>query len=147
MEMRKDFFESRWSSKMVSPKGTEAPPRRDPHIQFVVHQGKKILLLDLSNCSAGEVENTMRDLPDVVTAQARGSVLVLCDFRGSSFSEEAIRSMKEVAVFNKPYVNKSAWVGADSLPKNAAEQMEQFSRRTFRTFPSRDRALAWLVQD
>jgi hypothetical protein len=45
-----------------------------------------------------------------VTTQPRGSVLILSDFTGASFDEEAIRAMKESAVFDKPYIKKSAWV-------------------------------------
>jgi hypothetical protein len=43
-------------------------------IRFIAHRDKKILLIDLSNCSATEVEETFRALPDVVTTQARGSL-------------------------------------------------------------------------
>ena len=132
---------------MPSPTGAELALRRDSHMQFIAHEGKKILLLDLSNCSAAEVERTMRALPDVVTVQPRGSVLILSDFRGASFSEEAIRFMKEAAVFNKPYVNKSAWVGAENLPTDTTAQVEQFSRRSFRAFRDRAQALAWLTKE
>jgi hypothetical protein len=36
-------------------------------IQFITHQAKQILLVDLSNCSAGEVEKIARTVPEVVT--------------------------------------------------------------------------------
>ena len=85
-------------------------------IHFISHQGKKILLIDFSNCSAPEVEKIARAAPETVTAQPRGSVLVLADFTGASFDHEALRAMKESAVFHKPYISKSAWVGAENLP-------------------------------
>jgi len=37
------------------------------HVQFITYQGKSILLVDLSNSSANEVEKILRALPDVVT--------------------------------------------------------------------------------
>jgi len=86
-------------------------------IHFISHQKKEILLVDFSNCSAVEVEKIARAAPETVTAQPRGSVLVLSDFTGASFNEEALRAMKESAVFDKPYIKKSAWVGADNLPE------------------------------
>jgi hypothetical protein len=58
-------------------------------IQFITHQAKQILLVDLSNCSAGEVEKIARTVPEVVTTRQRGSVLILSDFTGASFDEEA----------------------------------------------------------
>jgi hypothetical protein len=34
-------------------------------IRFIAHEGKQILLVDLSNCFAAEVEQILRALPDV----------------------------------------------------------------------------------
>jgi hypothetical protein len=84
-----------------------------------------------------------------VTAEARqrGSVLILSDFTGASFDEEAIRTMKETAVFDKPYIKKSAWVGAEDLPELFSENVKSFSRREFPTFKSREEALTWLAKD
>ena len=117
------------------------------HIQLINYQGKQILLVDFSNCSATEVEKIARAIPDHVTVQTRGSVLVLVDFTRALFDGEAIRVMKETAVFNKPYVKKSAWIGADQFPKEFYESLKSFSRREFPTFRTREDALAWLVED
>ena len=81
-------------------------------IRFITHQGKQILVVDLSNCSTAEVERIIRAVPEVVTTRPRASVLILSDFTGASFDEEAIWAMRESAVFDKPYVERSAWVGA-----------------------------------
>jgi len=51
------------------------------HIRFITHQGKQILLLDLSNCSAAEVGKIFRAVPELVTTRPWGSVLILSDFR------------------------------------------------------------------
>jgi hypothetical protein len=111
------------------------------------HQGKKILLLDLSNCSAAEVEKIFRAVPEFVTTRPLGSVLILSDFSRASFDPEAIRVMKETAVFDRRYVKKSAWTGTESLPHALAENVSSFSRREFRIFENRKEALAWLAKD
>src|ERR1700722_1206321 len=85
------------------------------HVRFFTYEGKKILLIDVSNCSAAEVGKIFRAVPDFVTACPRGSVLILSDFRGASIDQEAIWIMKETAVFDKPYVKKSAWTGAEEF--------------------------------
>jgi hypothetical protein len=36
-------------------------------IRFISHQGKQILLVDLSNCSSTQVERIARTVPDYVT--------------------------------------------------------------------------------
>jgi len=116
-------------------------------IRFITHQAKLILLVDLSNCSAGEVEKIVRAVPEVVTTRQRGSVLILSDFTGASFDEEAVRAMKEAAVFDKPYVKKSAWVGAETFPQLFSESVRSFSCREFPAFKTREEALTWLVKD
>jgi hypothetical protein len=116
-------------------------------IQFISHQKKQILLVDFSNCSAVEVEKIARAAPDTVTAQPRGSVLLLADFTGALFNEEALRAMKESAVFDKPYIKKSAWVGAENLSSVFEQNLKAFSKREFPTFKTRLDALSWLVDD
>lgn len=119
----------------------------DKRIGFITHQGKRILLVDLSNCAAAEVEKIIRAVPDHVTAQQRASVLLLADFTGASFSEEVHRVMKEAAVFDKPYIKKSAWIGAENLPEAFYNSLRSFSGREFLIFKGRQEALTWLAGD
>jgi hypothetical protein len=119
----------------------------DQRIRFVTHDGKQILLVDLSNCPAREVEQIARTVPNYVTAQPRGSVLVLADFTGASIDVEAIQAMKKSAVFDKPYIKRSAWVGAEKFPHSLYENLKSFSRREFPAFKTREDALSWLVKD
>jgi hypothetical protein len=116
-------------------------------IRFITHLGKQILLVDLSYCSPAEVEKTLRTLPDVVTTRPRGSVLILSDFTGASFDEDAIRVMKETAVFDKPYVKKSAWAGGEHLPQALSKNLSSYSGREFFSFKTRAEAMTWLIQD
>ena len=117
------------------------------HIRFITRHGKQILLVDLSNCSGSEVAKIVRAVPEHVTTQPRGSVLILSDFTGASFDEEAVRVMKEAAVFDKPFIKKTAWVGAENLPEAFSQSIRSFSRREFPSFETREEALAWLVKD
>lgn len=118
----------------------------DERIRFITHNGKQILLTDFSNCSAREVEKIARAVPEYVTVRPRGSVLLLVDFTKASFDEEAMRAMKESAVLDKPYIKKSAWVGAEDVPSVFVRNLKDFSHRKFPTFKSRDEALTWLVE-
>src|SRR5258708_40133897 len=116
-------------------------------IRFIDHQGKKILFVDFSNCPANEVEEIARSVPDYITVQPRNSVLVLTDFSGAAFDRDALRAMKETAVFDKPFVKKSALIGTEDLPASFYEELKSFSRRELLTFKTRQEALAWLVAD
>ena len=116
-------------------------------IQFISRNGKQVLLVDLSNCSAGEVVKIAREVPKVVTSQPRDSVLLLADLSGASFDREAVRAIKESAVFDKPYIKKSAWFGAENLPHVFYENLKSFTRREFPVFENREAALKWLTED
>jgi len=119
----------------------------DERIRFITHNGKQVLLTDFSSCSAREVERIARAVPEHVTVRPRGSVLILADFTKASLDEEALRAMKESAVFDKPFIKKSAWVGAEHIPSLFVRNLKEFSKREFPTFESREEALAWLVED
>jgi hypothetical protein len=116
-------------------------------IQFISHQGQQILFVDVSRCSAAEVENIARIVPDVVMAQPRGSVLMLVDFTGASFDRAALRAMKEAAVFDKPYIKASAWIGGEALSGAFLEELKGYSRREFPAFKTHLAALEWLVKE
>jgi hypothetical protein len=116
-------------------------------VQFITHQGKQILLIDLSNCSPNNVDKIARTVPNLVATHPLGSVLILSDFTGASCDAEAIRVLQETAVFDKPFVKKSAFVGTGTFPQEFSENLSSFSRRAFPDFKTRDEALAWLAKD
>lgn len=117
----------------------------EDRIRFIEHQGKKILLIDISNCSAAEVKRIGGLVPKFVTAHPKGSLLLLADFTGAEFDREAVTTMKEGAVFDRPHIKKSAWVGTDNLPKVFYEHIKVFSQRDLPTFKTREEAMDWLV--
>jgi hypothetical protein len=119
----------------------------EERIRFIDHQGKRILLVDLSNCPANEVEKIVRKVPDHTTVQPLGSVLVLTDFTGAAFDRDSLRAVKETAVFDKPFVKKSALIGTENLPASFYDELKSFSRRELVIFKTREEALAWLAAD
>jgi len=73
-----------------------------------MENGKEILLVDMTNCPPSEVANVARAVPNHLSTRPRGSVLLLVNFTDASFDLESIRVLKETAVFDKPYIKKSA---------------------------------------
>jgi hypothetical protein len=71
----------------------------------------------------------------------------LVDFRGASFDAEAIRVVKETAVFDKPYIKKASRIGRGTTLDNVSTEIRDFSRREFPIFSSFQEAVAWLVRD
>jgi hypothetical protein len=116
-------------------------------VRFTTHRGKEILLVDLTNCSAEEVIELLSEVQRIVTAQPRNSVLALGDLTGAEFSRAAVIRMKEVAVFDRPHVKRTAFVGAESLPQVFYQALKAFSQREFLRFETREEALDWLVRE
>lgn len=119
----------------------------DDRIRFIEHKGKRILLVDVSNCNAADLERISGYVPNYVTAEPRGSVLLLADFTGAQFSRDAATTLKESAVFDRPHLKRSAWVGTESIPHVFFENIKSFSQRSLPTFKTREEAMDWLVED
>jgi hypothetical protein len=119
----------------------------EDRIRFVEHKGKQILLVDISHCTPTEVAKIVLLVPSYVTSEPRGSVLLLADFTGAEFDRIAIDRMKESAVFDRPHLKRSAWVGIEGLPKVFYEHIKNFSQRVLPAFKTREEAMDWLVQE
>ncbi len=55
--------------------------------------------------------------------------------------------IKELLVFDRPYVKRSAWIGTESLPHVFYENFKSFSQRDFPAFKTREEAMDWLVKE
>jgi hypothetical protein len=116
-------------------------------IRFITHQGKQILFVDCTNCLPEELVEISRLVPRHVTAQPRGSVLLLADFTGAEFNKKIMEAIKPGLVFDRPYLKRSAWVGTENLPKVFYQDLKAFSQRDLPTFKTREEALDWLVSE
>lgn len=119
----------------------------DERISFVTHRGKTIMVVDLSQCKPKEILMLLEEIQRTVARHAPGSLLTLVDLTGAHFDREVATRMKEVAVRDRPYVKKSAWVGADTIPKVYYENIKNFSQRDFPSFKTRDAAMDWLAKE
>jgi hypothetical protein len=119
----------------------------EDRIRFIEHKGKQILLVDVSRCTPAEVAKIVLLVPSYVTTEPRGSVLLLADFTGAEFDRIAIDRLKESAVFDRPHLKRSAWVGIENLPKVFYEHIKNFSQRDLPSFETREKAMDWLVSE
>jgi hypothetical protein len=119
----------------------------EERIRFITHKGKQILFVDMSDCSPEEVAKLCRLVPTHVTAEPRGSLLLLADFTGAKFDKAAVALLKEGTVYDRPHLKRSAWVGIESLPKVFYNNVKAFSQRELPTFKTREEALEWLVAE
>ena len=117
---------------------------RISHITFRDHT---VLVADCSDCGPEELARIIDEVPGHVTKEAPGSVLLLGDFSRSVFTKDTVEHLKIAAVFDRPYVRKSAWVLTENLDKTLQDAIRRFSVRTIPAFPTREEALEYLVSD
>ena len=116
-------------------------------LRFIKHKGQAIFLLDFSHCQGKDMLVLLDQVRADVARHAPGSVLTLADFSGAKIDKAVATKIKEVLVFDRPYVKRSAWVGTDSLPHVFYENFKTFSQRDFPTFKTREEAMDWLVKE
>jgi hypothetical protein len=119
----------------------------DERVSFITHQGHEILLIDFSGCEAKEILLLLEEVKQTVAGRERNSVLTLGDFTGAHIDRAVATRLKEVMVFDRPFVKRSALVGVESLPKIYFENIKSFTQRNFPTFKTRVEAMDWLVKE
>jgi hypothetical protein len=115
-------------------------------IRFISHRGKKILLVDASNMSAEELVQLLPLALSRITAQARGSVLLLADFSGSRVDKKGVEAIKPALVIDSPLLLAPSQGGTENLPKVSDEYLKSFSAE-LPLFKTREEAMDWLVED
>ena len=116
----------------------------DP-IRFVTHQGQRILLLDFTETTPEQVAELSSRVPNLITREPKGSVLVVADFSGVKFNREIVEQIKIATAIDRPHSKRAAWVLTANLPKALYDSIRSFSAREIPVFDSRDKALAYLV--
>ena len=114
-------------------------------LRFVKHKGHAVFVIDFNHCPAKEILLLLDQVRADIARHAPGSVLTLADFAGAEIDRKVATRIKEVLVFDRPFVKKSAWVGTENLPHVFYENFKTFSQRDFPTFKTREEALDWLV--
>ena len=118
----------------------------DQRLRFVKHKGQAIFMVDFSHCRAKEILFLMEQAKAIVARHALRSMLTLVDFTGAEVDKQVVTRMKEVATLDRPYVKRSAWVGAESVPQVFQDHIKSFSQREFPIFRTREEAMDWLVE-
>ena len=119
----------------------------EERLRFIKHRGQAIFIIDFSHCAAREVMFLIEQVKAIVARHAPGSMLILSDFTGVEIDKKVLTRIKEVATLDRPYVKRSAWVGAESLPHVFQDNIKSFSQREFPTFKTREEAMDWLVEE
>src|ERR1700756_621043 len=100
----------------------------DERISFITHRDKAIMVVDLSHLEPKQILLMLEEIQRTVARHAPGSLLILSDLTGAHFDRAVATRIKEVAVRERPYVKRAAWVGVESIPKVYYENIKSFSQ-------------------
>ena len=118
----------------------------EERIRFIEHEGQRILLLVFSHATAKQMIPLLDQVRATIAENEPKSVLVLADYEGAEIDHAVAMKIKEVLTLDRPFVKKSAWIGAEHIPHALMENFHFFSQRETVTFKTRKEALDWLIE-
>jgi hypothetical protein len=91
-----------------------------------------------------EALEAIREAKELVSGRPPKSLLALTDVTGSRLSLPVIAALRELVVYNDPYVIKSAVIGMTVVHRIALRQIVSLTGREIQEFTSREIAMDWL---
>jgi hypothetical protein len=117
------------------------------HVQFVEHQGKRILVTDCAGVGPQLLKAIAAECFHVVSSHEPKSLRTLIDVAGGEFSTDVVSILTELATKNRPYVFRSAVIGVTGLRFFALKTIISAAKRPLKLFDTRMQALDWLAKD
>lgn len=114
-------------------------------VRTLEHQGKKVVLIDVSGCKAKEAAEVLVAGRKLVATCPPASALTLTDVTGATFDDAATREAQTNAAQNAPFVKAGALVGVTGLKKIVYTAVTRMTGRNFAMFDDRQKALDWLA--
>ena len=111
----------------------------------VKHKNKEIVVIDLSGSDLEDVIKAISTAKNLIRTRPKNSVLTLTDATQARFTPAATRVLKDFVRDNAPFVKAGAVVGLTGIIKTIYDAVVKYSGRNLPTFPDRDAAMEWLV--
>lgn len=114
-------------------------------INWLKHEGVRILRIDFTNCTPAEMMKIIDEAKETVGSEPRGSVRTLTNITNARFNSDVNTTMKNYVAHNKPYVCAAALVGLSGLQRIVYRAVVKFSGRVIRVCDDEASALTWLA--
>ena len=111
----------------------------------VIHKGKTVLIVDVSNSQPGQVGDVLVEAHKKVAQMGPKSALILLDATNAVYNATSSSAIKDFSSKNTPFVKASAVVGADGLRAVLLQTVAIITGREIKSCKSRAEALDWLV--
>ena len=114
---------------------------------FIEHKGKKIFILDFSDCQPPEMLSIIDECARQVQAQPKKSIYTVTIATGGKFDFDVVDKLKKLTTDNEPYVIKSAVVGTTGMQQVVLMIVSNFSNRKFELFDDLESAKKFIAAD
>ncbi len=114
-------------------------------VEVLTHQGKPVILVDLSHCPPEETLKILPTAKAVVARSAPKTARVLTDVTGAAYTKDVAAAIKDFSDNNTPYIKASAVVGAEGIQLILLQTVSLLTRREIKTCKTRAEALTWLA--
>lgn len=114
-------------------------------VRFLAHQGRQVLLIDLTDATVEDVASAIRQARPLVQGAQPASLLTLTDVTNIVVRQVAASSLISFMNDNKPHVKAAAVTGLSELAKAILATMRITTGRKVMAFGTREEALDWLV--
>jgi hypothetical protein len=115
--------------------------------RFIEHKGKKIFVLDFSNCQPSEMLALVDECARQVRSQPKKSIYTVTIATGAKFDFDVVNKLKQLTSENEPYVIKSAVVGMTGMQQVVLMIVSNFSNRKFELFDSVEKAKEFFASE
>jgi hypothetical protein len=114
-------------------------------VEFIMHNGVRILILDVSNSKdIGENISAFQAARKIVAQEPPKSVRLLTDVTQAHYTAEGVDAMKEFSKASTPYIKASAAVGVSGIKRIIVQSLVKLTGRDIQIFGDREKALEWL---
>ncbi|HEX9079988.1 MAG TPA: hypothetical protein VF795_10390 [Desulfuromonadaceae bacterium] len=114
---------------------------------FIEHMGKKIFILDFSNCQPAEMLPLIDECARQVQAQPKKSIYTVTVATGGKFDSAVVDRLKKLTSENEPHVIRSAVVGLTGMQQVVLMIVANFSGRKFEMFDDLAQAKKFIAAD
>ena len=118
-----------------------------PSLQWIQHNGKRILYADIASQKTEELLDIVKRLKAEIEKEPLNSVLCLCNVKGGKTNNEINQTLKEFVKYVDPYVKMITVLGLAGLQTIVFNAVLMFTRsKKLTTKNSREEALDWLAE-
>jgi hypothetical protein len=114
-------------------------------VNFIEHNGVRILYIDWSGGASWEIREAMHDAKQLIATQPRGSVRTLTNVTEVQMDQATTEMLRGYMAHNKPYVMAGAVVGLNDLKMIAFNFVNRVTGRTLRAMNDIEEAKDWLA--